>query len=551
MNSINLQDYFRPLLRWWWLLALAVLVAAGSSFVMVQMEPQLYRSRATVMVGGTIRDPNPDSGELYMAQQLVTTYIDLTQRESVRGPVMETLGLTSLPQYTARQVPATQLMELTVLDTDPVRAQAVAQALAEQLIRISPTGTDDQARNAFVDEELNALQLSIVDTKAEIKRKQDEMAQMLGARQISAAQEELAALDAKLASLQGNFASLMATSQKGAVNTINLIEKPVPGTPVGRGLLMKLAMAAAIGLMLAAAAAYLAEYLDNSFKNSDEIRQQLDLPTFAAIPVLPEVKEGKLKRPYMLQNSQSALAESYRILRTNLQFAAVARSLRRLLIVSALPGEGKSDICANLAVAAAQTGRRIIVIDADLHRPRQHKLFGLVNNIGLTTALLDSEVPPEHYVQRTAMPTLGVLTTGPLPPNAAELLGSQRMRDLLDRLQTQADLILLDTPPTMLLADAALLTAHADGVLMVIHAGKTSREVTKRALAALKQVNSDVLGVVLNFMPVKRSGYYYSNYSYEYKQYRQDDTGRTPVPPITPARTGLTDLLRSKRETGD
>jgi Mrp family chromosome partitioning ATPase len=180
---------------------------------------------------------------------------------------------------------------------------------------------------------------------------------------------------------------------------------------------MKLLTAAAIGLLLAAGAAYLIEYLDNSFKNSDEVQKQLELPTLAAIPFLPEVKEGKFNRPYMLQKSQSAPAESFRILRTNLQFAAVTRSLRRLLVTSALPGEGKSDICANLAVAVAQTGRRVIVIDGDLHRPRQHKLFGLVNNIGLTTALLDDEVPPEQYVQRTSLPTLGVLTTGPLPPN--------------------------------------------------------------------------------------------------------------------------------------
>jgi capsular exopolysaccharide synthesis family protein len=545
MDSINLQDYIRPLLRWWWLLALATFVAAASSFVMAQMEPQLYRSRATVMVGGTFRDPNPDSGELYMAQQLVITYVDLAQRDSVRIPVMEALGLTTLPQYTARQVPATQLMEITVLDSDPQRAQAVAQALTDQLIRISPTGSEDQNRNAFVDEELDALQVSIAETKEEIKQKQDGMAQMLGARQIAAAQDELAAMDAKLTSLQANFASLMATSQKGAINTINMIEQPALGFPVGRGLLMKLLMAGAIGLMLAAAAAYIIEYLDNSFKSSDDIQKQLSLPTFAAIPVLPEVQDGQLKRPYMLQKSQSALAESYRILRTNLQFAAVARPLHRLLIVSAVPGEGKSDVCANLAVAVAQTGRKVIIIDADLHRPRQHKLFSLVNNIGLTTALLDGEVPPEHYVQRTPLPTLGVLTTGPLPPNAAELLGSHRMRDLLDRLQGQADLILIDTPPITLLADAALLTGHVDCVLMVVHASKTSREVVKRAVAALQQVNSDVLGVVLNFMPTKRGGYYYS---YEHKQYGRDDTAGAPATSSS-VRSTLDGSLAQKNST--
>ncbi len=550
MDSMNLQDYLRPLVRWWWLLALAALVGAASNFVMVQFEPLMYRSRATLMVGASIRDPNPDSNELYLAQQLITTYIDLSQRDTVRAPVMQTLGITALPEYAARQVPATQLMELTVLDSDPVRAQAVAQALGDQLIRISPAGSDDQKRSAFVDEELDSLQTSIVDTKAEIKQKQDEMAQMLGARQIANAQTEIAALEAKLTSLQANFTGLMASSQRGAVNTINLIEAPMPGTPVGRGLLTKLLMAAAVGLMLAAGAAYLIEYLDNSFKNSDQVQQQLHLSTLAAIPVLPEVKEGKIKRPYMLQKSQAPPAESFRILRTNLQFAAVARSLHRLLITSALPGEGKSDICANLAVAIAQTGRRVVVIDADLHRPRQHRIFGLVNNIGLTTALLDDESPPEHYVQRTSLPTLGVLTTGPLPPNAAELLGSQRMHALLDRLQTQTDLILVDTPPTTVLADAALLSGHMDSVLLVVHVGKTSRDVVRRALATLQQVDSDVLGVVLNFMPAKSDGYYYSHYSYQNKYYRRGAVSEADQPSVTPGST-TRDRSLAQKETGD
>jgi capsular exopolysaccharide synthesis family protein len=202
-----------------------------------------------------------------------------------------------------------------------------------------------------------------------------------------------------------------------------------------------------------------------------------------------------------------------------------------------------------LGVAVAQTGRRVIIIDGDLHRPRQHKLFGLVNNIGLTTALLDDEVPPEQYVQRTALPTLGVLTTGPLPPNAAELLGSQRMRDLLDRLQAHTDLILIDTPPTTVLADAPLMTAHADSVLLVIQVGKTTRDQVKRALAALHQVNSDVLGVVLNFMPIKRSGYYYS-YSHQSKYYRREETGNAPTPPVAPARMSNERALAQK-ETGD
>lgn len=582
-----LLDYINPLRRWWWLLLASVLVATASTAIATFFEPTQYSSRATVMIGASIRDPNPNSGELYLAQQLVTTYVDLIQRASVRAPAMAALGMDWLPEYTARQVPGTQLMEINVIDTDPLRAQAVGQALIDQLIALSPEGAQEQKRADFIEQELDALQASITETKAEIERRQSELANMFSARQIADAQNQIDALQSKLSSLQTNFTALLSTTQKGAVNTITVIEPPAVGTPVSNNLLYKLLTAAAIGFVLAAGGAHLIEFLDKSFKNSDEIQQRLGLATLGAVPEIEtdatknqrkrrrKTKHGKSadsgasatqgvtrRLPaapapteinpllVMLQDNQSPAAEAFRVLRTNIQFAAVAHPVRSLVVSSALPSEGKSLITANLAIAAAQAGNRVVVLDCDLHRPRQHHIFGLGNGLGVTTALLGMEgVTLEQFMQPGPLPNLRVMTSGPLPPNAAEMLGSERMRALIKSIAEQADLIVIDSPPASVLADTAVLSRQADGVLLVLHAGRTDRDVVKRTVAALQQVQAHIVGVVLNRMPTRGHGYYYYHYYYYYnydysrKYYRRDDQlvgGAIPVTPARPTTNGAT-----------
>lgn len=577
----SLMVYISPLRRWWWLLLTSTLVATVSMTLAMVMEPTQYSSRATVMIGASIRDPNPNSGELYLAQQLVTTYVDLIQRASVSGPAMAALGMTHLPDYTARQAPGTQLMEINVIDTDPARAQAVGQALIDQLIALSPEGLQEQKRADFIEQELDALQAGITETKAEIERRQSELTAMFSARQIADAQAQLDALQSKLSSLQSNFTALLATTQKGAVNTLTVIEPPSTGAPVDNPVFYKLLVAAAIGCLLAMGGAYLLEFLDKSFKNSDEVQQRLGLVTLSAVP---EIELGKAPRTHkfpqnksdgahgartdralgsarrsasaplsannnpslvMLHDNQSPAAEAFRVLRTNLQFAAVAHPVKSLVVSSPLPAEGKSLISANLAVAAAQAGNRVVLIDCDLHRPRQHHVFGLGNGLGVTTALLGMEgVALEQFLQPGPLPTLRIMTSGPLPPNAPEMLGSARMSALLAEIEQQADLIIIDSPPASVLVDAAVLSHQVDGVLLVLHAKQTSRDSAKRTVAALRQVQAHLVGVVLNRMPI--SGYGYSSYSYynydsSRNYYRRDEAlvgGALPVTPARPASNG-------------
>lgn len=521
---MELKEYIAPLRKWWWLIVAATLVATVSSFLATQQQPPIYQSRTTIMVGRAIENPNPSGNDLWLTQQLANTYADIAKRSPVKEATMAALGLTWLPEYTVRVVPNTQLLEIAVVDTSPQRAQAVAAELANQLIRQAPTGGDSEAqqRQAFIAAQLNDLEAKIKETQAEIEKKQTDLANMFSARQIADTQTQIAGLQSKLTTLQANYAALLANTQKGALNTISVVERAaLPTEPIGPNKAATILLAAAIGLILAGGAAYLLEYLDDTLKNPDDVQKALGLTTLGAVPQMATEPGHEI---IALTGGQSAAAEAYRILRTNLQFAAVERPLRTLLITSPAPTEGKSLTAANLAVAMAQAGRRVIVADTDLHRPRQHRLFGLRNNIGVTTALLEARPALDGLLQETAVPGLRVLTSGPLPPNAAELLGSARMKELLADLTAGADIVLLDSPPATALADATILSTQCDGVLLVLDCGITRREVARRALEALRRVNARVVGALLNRMPLRGGGsYYYYYYYYYYGHYYSED----------------------------
>jgi non-specific protein-tyrosine kinase len=536
-TTIELREYILPLLRWWWLLLASVAVATLSSAAFTLAQPALYQSRATIMIGAAIDNPNPSGNEFWLGQQLANTYADLAKRQSVREATQVALGLTWLPGYTINIVPNTQLMELSVIDTDPARAQAVANELVNQLILRSPAGKTELDRQVFVEQELDELQASIRETKDEIARRQSELANMFSARQIADAQNQVAALQSKLATLQSNYTALLATTQRGAANTITVIEQAnLPEAPLSSKLGVNVLMAMAIGFTLAAGGAYLLEYLDDSIKNSDDVRKITELSTLGAAPVL-DPEETKGSELVMFTNSQSPAAESYRVLRTNLQFASVDRPLHVLLVTSPGPGEGKSLTVANLGIALAQIGKRVVILDTDMHRPRQHRLFNLVNNVGVTTALLGDPTALSNCLQPTMVPRLSVLTTGPLPPNPAELLGSQRMQELLNALHQIADMVIMDSPPVTAVADTAVLSTLADGALLVFFAGKTRRETARRAMGALRQVNARVVGAMLNRMPLRGSGYYYYHYYYHYqyhhRYYRRDDSPARAATQVT------------------
>lgn len=211
-------------------------------------------------------------------------------------------------------------------------------------------------------------------------------------------------------------------------------------------------------------------------------------------------------------NSKTAVSEAFRSLRTNLQFTSVDKKVKSILITSSLPNEGKSTIIKNLAYALAMTGVKVIVVDCDLRNPTVHQMFKIPNISGLTNIIVEDDRYEKYVILDKEFDNLGIITSGPIPPNPSELIGSNRMKVFLDRLKEDYDYVLLDAPPVLLVTDPTVLAPVADGVILVIQANKTEIEATKRAKEILTNVKANILGAVLNKVKEQRSGYYYYYY---------------------------------------
>jgi len=284
-------------------------------------------------------------------------------------------------------------------------------------------------------------------------------------------------------------------------------EAPVPSEPVRPKKPQNILFSCLLGVFLGLCIALLQELLDDRINSPEEAERVLRLPNLGHVPLVEE--EGlRLIRDI---STFSPLMESYRSLRTNINFAAVGSEMRSIVVTSSVPAEGKSTTAANLAMAMALDGKRVIIVDADLRRPSLHKLFRTDSSPGLTDVLVGTH-EIEHVVRSSGVENVSVIPAGSPPPNPSELLGSARMVELIGRLQEVADVVLFDTPPTLAVADSVVLASRTDGVLLVIGYGETKKANSKKALDHLRRANARVLGTVLNRVEGPNSGYYYGKY---------------------------------------
>jgi capsular exopolysaccharide synthesis family protein len=206
---------------------------------------------------------------------------------------------------------------------------------------------------------------------------------------------------------------------------------------------------------------------------------------------------------------RSPVSEAYRTLRTNLEFSSLDKPIKTMVVTSPGSEEGKSTTLANLAVTIAQADKKVILVDCDLRRPAQHAMFGLPNDVGLTTMVVDAKAMGEPPLLDTGVPGLLLLPSGPLPPNPSELLGSRRMQEIIAGLSERADIVLFDAPPIVAVTDAAVLASRVDAVLLVVKAGATKRDHAQKARALLEKVNAHLVGAVLNNVKMDTSYYHY------------------------------------------
>ena len=315
----------------------------------------------------------------------------------------------------------------------------------------------------------------------------------------------------------------LKTSNVRVVDAAETPRKPVtPNVP------MNLLLALFGGGTLAVGLAFFFEYLDNTIKSPEEVKQHLGLPFLGMVPAL---FDNAIENPLINNGVPPSFSESFRAVRTSLLFCSADEGARTVVITSTGPGEGKTLVATNLAAALAQARQRVLLIDADMRKPRVHTVFGKPQQPGLSNVLVGTGKASES-VHATAVPGLWVMPAGHLPPDPAELLGSKRFKDLIASVAEHFDWVMIDTPPVMAVTDSSVVAHMATGVLFVIGAEMTSRRAAQRALEQLEHGRAKVVGAVLNRVDLQHNPYYYSEYyRSEYSDYYQKSTGTSSVAP--------------------
>ena len=513
---MDLKKYFSPLIKWWWLLLAATIIAAVSSFLIVRRQPPVYQAKSTLMIGRIIQDPNPSSAEFFLSQQLAQAYADIAQRDPIQKAVKDSLGLSTLPNYTLRVSGNSSLIDILVVDTDRTRAQAVSNELAVQLIKESPSGVKpaDQDRQKFISDQLDKLQAQISQTQTDLDKLIQKLGSLNSAKDIADTQVQITAQQDKLTSLRANYADMLSSTQSGATNSLTLLEPAsVPIIPIGPNKVLIVGLSSIIGLFLAVLAAYGIEALDNTMKTPDEFKEAINLPILGSIADMPK---GVDKKMYVMDDPVSLIAESFRMLRVNLEFLSAKKPLHVILVSSSAAADGKSTVAANLAASLAQAKKRVILVDADFRNPSLHKMISGEIKGGLCDICLGS-VGISESLNPLHLENLKVIPAGLIPPDPTELLGSPRMAEVLNDLIEISDYVVIDCPP-MFLSDTILLSGKADGILLVARPGVTHKRDLIKAVDQLHQAQANILGVVLNRT---------QNHPKYYKGYKKYETARS------------------------
>jgi len=523
--SEDLRHYGYLLWHRAWLILLAtVLAAVAAYFVSFQLAP-VYQATTTVLVDKASTDGSSEYQSVLMSERLTQTYAELLIREPVLEAVIEhlQLGLSTEDlgeMITVQPVRDTQLIEIQVESTNPGLASFVANTLVELFIVQNDERQSARyaASKVSLEAQLERMDQKIVETNAALGD--------LGKGTLY--ETERNRLELTLAQYQSTYSSLLQsyeevrTQEAGSISSIVQVEPAtLPEEPVRPRVAINTALAGVVGLMLAVGLIFLFEVLDTTVKNPDQIESVMGLSVLGMVPSFPK-EEGS---PISIRLPRHPSVEALRVLRTNLKYASVDKKIQKIMVTSADPSVGKTTLATNLAVVFAQTESEVMLIDLDLRRPKVHLRFGLANRAGLSRVFVRGlEQMDELVIRHPHVPNLSILTAGPLLPNPAELLGSEKMDEIINYYSDRLDYLIIDTPPIMAVTDAVILSRLVDGVLLVAKPGETQTGALKQTVDRLRQVNANLLGVVLNEITQNSHGYYYKGYQYyNYQEYYDED----------------------------
>lgn len=548
--DLDIKVYARIIWHWAWLIVLCAISAAVAAYFMSSISIPVYQASATLLVNEG-RGASVNMQDLLTSERIARTYSELIKRAS-----------------TMEQVAARFNVEPTVLN-DALTAVNVTPVRDTQLIRISIEGTSAQLVAAVADtlpvvfiEEIKSVQSSRFDeARTNLHDRIEEISQQIEQTQISidridnspTAEEsvELNRQRSRLNQLQSNYNSLLLSLENlnltaaQSSDSITVVEQPIiPSAPIRPRVLVNTLLAAVVGAMLALGVIFLIEYLDDRVKTPSELSQIVDAPVLGTITAMPAVKKQGWRSKRNVEERQIIAAkeprhpitEAYRALRSNLQFASVDLTLDTLLVTSANASEGKTTTISNLAVVLAQSGKSVILVDCDLRRPRLHRVFDCSQSPGLTEAMLAEAESIVPYLHKTEVENLRIFPSGQIPPNPADLLGSKRMQRMIERMKEEADVILFDAPPLLVVTDAAILAQSVKGVVLVIDATNTVRTALIRSLDTLQRANANLFGIVINRLVRTPRSYEYYTYGSYYGKYEGDPvdedksgTSKTPL----------------------
>jgi non-specific protein-tyrosine kinase len=450
----------------------------------------------------------------------------------------------------------TQLIRLKVRHSDPDTAASIANTIPEVFIEQNERllSARYSGSKESLEREMAALQADIGGSQAAIEAER--------ARR-NPDVSEVARLEALLAQYRSTYAGLLQSYEEIRVaeamggGSLAVTEPAeLPRRPVLPRTGTNTVLAGLIGAIVASGAAFAIEYLDDTIESSEDVERATHLPAFAAISRFSR-QQSAASGPLVAAEPRSAIAEAYRVLRTNLRFSAAPEEGAGtiVLVTSARPMEGKTTTAVNLAASLAQSRKRVLLVDADLRRPGLHTCLDLSNRRGLTSLLVEKGREPVDVVRKTRVSGLQVITAGRLPVNPAEVLGFAETTALFAQLRAVADYVIVDSPPALSVTDALILAQNVDGVLLVVEAGKTRRSALTSLVAALESVKAPILGVVLNRVTTSQSVYYHDGrYAHaqpaEHKAWRR----RVKLASVQPAIARLMSLgrrlQRVKKGTG-
>ena len=498
-TELSLKDYLAVLRRRWPLLIGTLAAVLVLALLYSLLSTPMYRADATLLIDSqqTTAGILPDQQSTRSDQErIVQTEVEFIESLSVQRAVDDILGAET--EINARAASDANVIELVATDDDPEDAALIANTYADVYIQLRR-----ERAIAEFQESATVVQANIDNIDSQLEDLGDEDAQRVPLER----QRDIY--------VQALESLRVGQDLFGGVKPQIISVAEPPEAAFSPQTLRNMVLAAVVGLILGVGVALLRETLDTSIRTKSDLEAVSEgLPTLALVPSADGWKKEDEATLLSLSQPNGDQAEAYRTLRTALQFLALDDELQVIQVTSPKPGEGKSTTTANLAVAYARAGRRVVVVDCDLRKPRAHKFFGVRPEPGVTNILLGQMEPGEAARRPIADLALLIIPAGAFAPNPSEVLGSKAMYNLVEKLRKSADIVLIDSPPVLPVADPRVLADKVDATILVSQSKGSDTHDVGRALELLRQVNAPLVGTVLNRVG-KRAGEGYG-YSYRY-----------------------------------